>query len=439
MLRKLKTTAKTFAQHLFITLDFFNRNGLANHAAAAAYGFLLSAAPMILIVSFFLVRAFRAAPQALTPFLNIPSGENWPALEELISMPPGIPTLVSIIGILWAGRIFAVSLHRGLKIVFVGKKKRNPVTDNLVTLAIEFTILVVMLAVILGSRAARHLYSTAGGFRSAPFPYVLEFLSSHQTLQLVLLGILLYFAYRAIPANPPSRLSALFGGVFCVVAYGAATTLIGLLQGQPGYNFLEGALGDLFVLLASIYFFFLFFFLGAQFAAVTNSFDALFFLRLRETRIKAAGNGKAPKPADRLFRSTDGKLKKYYRFYRAGETVLSKGDLGTSVYFLLEGEAEVLLPSLNEPGDSAGTLQAGTFLGEMGYLLSESRTATIRAKTDLAALELPPQLFETILDSDVNLDRSIIENLSSRIKNDNERIAALSRNIAQGNLAPPPA
>ena len=443
MLKKIKTAAKTFTQHLFITLQFFDRNGLANHAAAGAYGFLLSAAPMLLIASFFLIRAFQAAPEAALallqniPFLDIAFDEYWPAVDFLIATPPGIPAFVSMISILWAGRIFAVSLHRGLKIVFTGTKKRNPVQDNLITLGIEFMILIIMLAMILGSRTALRLYDAAGFFPDTRFMYFLAYLFGHWAFQFVALVSLLYLAYRLIPANPPGKLSALWGSIFCVVAYGAAAMLLEMLLRQPRYNFLYGTLAELVILLVNVYFFFLFFFFGGQFAAITNSFEALLFLRLRENTTVATGNDQppAPKPIRRLFSSVDGKLKKYYRFYLEGETVLSKGDDGTEVYFLLEGEVEVLIPSPNGPDNSGGTessvgtLKSGSFLGEMSYLLSEGRTATIVAKTDVSALALPAHLFDAIIGNDPNLDRSIIENLSRRIKRSNERIAALSGGI----------
>jgi len=438
LLKKIKTSAKTFTQHLFITMQFFGGNGLANHAAAGAYGFLLSAAPMLLIASFFLIRAFQAAPEAAVallqniPFLDIAFDEYWPAVDFLIATPPGIPAFVSMISILWAGRIFAVSLHRGLKIVFTGTRKRNPVQDNLVTLGIEFTILLIMLAMILGSRTALRLYDVVGFFPDAWLMYFIAYLFDHWAFQPVALVSLLYLVYRLIPANPPGKLSALWGSIFCVVAYGVAAMLLEILLRQPRYNFLYGTLADLVILLVNVYFFFLFFFFGAQFAAVTNSFEAFLFLRLRESRTVAAENDQPPVPKymQRLFSSVDGKLKKYYRLYREGETVLSKGDDGTEVYFLLEGEVEVLIPSPHGPDNSAGILKPDSFLGEMSYMFSEGRTATIMAKTDVSALALPAHLFDAIVGNDTNLDRSIIENLSRRIKTNNEQIAVLSGNSA---------
>ena len=434
-LGKIRAAAKTFTQHIFITLEFFLGNGLANHAAAGAYGFLLSAAPMLLLVSFFLIRAFRAAPESAVallqsvPFLDAAFDYQWPALDFLIAAPPGLPAVVSLLGLLWAGRIFAVAIQRGLKVVFAGPKRRNPLKDNLVTLAIEFLLLALTLAAMLGSRTAMRLYDAAGFLPEAVLAHFPAGVFGHALFRLAALGLVLYLAYRAIPANPPAKLPALWGSVFCVALYGLVAAALGMMLGQPRYNFIYGALGDLAVALVSVYFFFLCFLLGAQFAAVAGGFDTLFFLRLREARSSPAG--KSFDPWRGLFSRADGRLEKYRRTYQKGETVLSKGDDADGVYFLLEGEVEVLLPPGEGPDEasapsSVGTLKPGSFIGEMGYLLSEERSATIVAKTDAAALELPHAMFGEIVGSDSGLDKAIIENLSRRIKKGNERIAALS-------------
>ena len=434
LLGKAKAGSMTLAQHLLITMGFFGKNGLTNHAAAGAYGFLLSAAPMLLIVSFFLIRAFRTEPGAALalvqeiPFLNFVANGQWPALEFLVYAPAGVSTIISMLSIFWAGRIFAVSMQRGIKIVFTGNKKRNPVQENLVTLAIEFVVLVVMLVAILGSRMALDLYEAAGVFQGAAFMRFVVSLSGSGAFRLVAMFFFLYLVYILIPVNPPRKLAAFWGSVFCSVVYGTATTLMDTLLRQPRYNFIYGALGELVIVLVGVYIFFLCFFLGCQLAAVSNSFDALLFLRLRETRNAQAGDGKAlgPRIARAFFYDAGGRLGKYRRSYSKGETVMSKGDTEKDVYFLLEGEVDVLLPSKLGADRSAGVLKAGSFIGEMGYLLSEGRTATIRAKTDVFALALPPALFGEILGHDTELDKSIIENLSRRIKRSNEQISALS-------------
>jgi len=451
LLGRARTTAKTLTQHLFITMEFFGGNGLANHAAGGAYGFLLSAAPMLMIVAFFIIRGFQAAPETAAallqavPFMDATLDGDWPALEFIVDAPLGIPALISMLSIFWAGRIFAVSVQRGLKVVFAGAKKRNPLGNNLVTLAIEGLVLAAMLAIILGSRTALRFYGAAGIFQDALPSRLIGALFGSQLFRLAALGSILYLAYRLIPANPPRKIAALWGSVFCVIVYGAAATALGVMLRQPRYNFLYGTLSDLIILLVSVYFFFLSFFLGAQFAAVANSFEALLFLRLRETRSggKKGGAGKGDigsRVLRGLFFFTEGKLEKYGRSYRAGDTLMSKGEASREIYFLLDGEVDVLLAA--EAGGEerpAGTLKAGAFLGEMSYLLSEGRSATIRARTDVSALALPPALFDAILGQDNALDRSIIENLTRRIKRGNEQIAALSGAMAAAGAAAPAA
>ena len=62
-----------------------------------------------------------------------------------------------------------------------------------------------------------------------------------------------------------------------------------------------------------------------------------------------------------------------------------KGEPGTEMYLICRGEVEVL----DGAGKVQATLRDGDFFGEMALLLSEPRTATVRAKTicDLFVLE----------------------------------------------------
>jgi len=443
--RGARGAAKSFAQCLFMAAGFFARNGLTNHAAAVAYGFLLSAAPMLLLASFFLIRAMRAAPEAAMallhdmPFLDFALDEGSPALEFLIHAPPGIPAAASMLSILWAGRLFALSMQRGLNVVFSGPGRRNPALENLVTLAIEFSVLAVMLAAILASRPALRLYGAEAlggeGLLGAGLPPFLTGLLGSGAFRLAALGLFLYLAYRLIPANRPRRSAALCGSAFCAAAYAGAAALMGALMAQPRHAFLYGGLGDIIIALVGVYFFFLFFFLGAQFAAVANSFEALLFLRLREARSAGAARGMAALAAKKvmgaLFFFAGGSLEKYLRAYAPGQDILRKGEAGGEVYFILEGEADALLPAPGGCEEAVGSLKAGAFIGEMGHLLCEGRSATIRARTEVSALELPPALFDAILGADSGLDRSIIESLTRRIKKGNEQIAALSAGRAR--------
>lgn len=444
MTKKMAETGKTFLRHLYITFEFFGKNALANHAAAGAYAFLLSAAPMLLLAASFLLMAFSSVPGAAEVLLQtMPFAEAiFDAEADLLSgmlygaASPGIPELLGVLSMFWAGRIFAVFMGRSFKIIFPGENNRGAVLDNIVTLAVELAVLLLILGAILFSRYAISLYYAAG-FLPSVFANI--YLGDFQAVGLsraLAAGVLGFLAFQLIPANSPGKLSAVYGAIFCAVLYGAAAWFLDFFLMQPRYNLIYGALGNIVILLINVYFFFMTFFLGAQFASVSASFEALCFMRLRETVNAGGGEVASGKKTLRgrlsgLFGTVDKNLEKYRRRYAKGETIMCKGDTDQDVFFLLEGEVEVFVPIENEagesdlPADSFGTLSPGAFFGEMSHFLEESRSATIIAKTDACVLALPPGIFDKVVSGDSELGKAVIEHLSMRIKKSNEKIAAM--------------
>jgi len=420
-------------QRLFITLQFSGENSLANHAAACAYGFLLSAAPLLLIAGFIIFHTFRVSTQSIIamirglPFLEIAIDEQWLADNFYTIMLPGLSGFAAILSFFWAGRLLAVSLQRGLKIIFSGSKKRNPALDILVTLAVELPALLLSLAVIFSSRTAMLLYDA---FNFLPKTALFAFLASRPAYFIftsIAFGFVTYCAYRLIPANPPSRVSAFGGVVFCIILYEIMSMVLKIMLGQSMYNILYGTLGNLITLLINVYFFFLFFLMGGQFAYVSDYFDSYLFIKMRQARLGRAKNSRSKffiisNAINRLFLSVDGSLRKYYRFHKEGETIFLQEDKSDEIYYMLEGEVEVLVLSAPDTYTRMGILGADSFFGEMGYMLSEGRSATIRAKTDVSALALPPCVFEEILRHDASLDRTLIEKLYRNLKDRNDQL-----------------
>jgi membrane protein len=438
-LRRVVLLGKAQLQCLVITLDFFGGNSLANHASACAYGFLLSAAPALMLVSFFLFTAFGlltgsgesydpytlAAQISSIPFLEGVLNETWlvntlPSFAESGMQLRGIAGLVSIACIFWAGRVFALSLQRGLKIVFSGTKKRNPLTDNIAVLLVELAVLIAVMLMLLFSKSARHIYEIF-----SDFPGVSIFLSimSRYNINFVflfLLALLFYLICRYFIANGPSRRSALWGSICFVFSSAVLSRILTLLLDQTRYNFLYGTLGSLVTLLVKVFFFFMFFFVCAQLASVLDSFDALLFIKLHQARSKKKHSGLL----DKLFFSPKGKLQRYFRFYPGGATIFSRKDSGEEVFYLLDGEVEVFMLS-EDSGEKPIVLKEGDFFGEMGHLLSENRSATTKARSDASVLVLPPVLFDEMLKYDTAMGRTIMEHLSERLKAMNEQYNAM--------------
>jgi membrane protein len=437
---KLIIYVKSFFQRLLITVQLYYRNGLANHSAACAYGFLLSMAPILLLIAFILSFTFKESPRTITALLaDIPILENLFNKEWLVSdfftlSRPGISGIVFAVSIIWAGRILSLSMQRGLKIIFPGDRSRNPVTNTLITLAIEAVVLIIILAAIFSSRTALWFYRK---FDFLPDLSILRFFTSKAGMKFSLffmLGLFSFLAYLFVPENYPRKLSALQGAFLCVFAYSCISLFLDFILDISRYDFLYGTLGWMIVLLVNVFFFFSFFLLGAQFAFVTDSFDALFFSKLRQITFLPEKE-KKPEKIDpdrlisrllyKLYFPHNGKMTRYLRFYKKDSVIFAQGDSGEDIYYLLDGEVEVLISS-SQDINTAGIIEAGSFFGEMGHLLSEERSATIRAKTNITVFVLPPSLFDAVLKYDNNLDRDLIEHISRRLKNTNDKIAAFT-------------
>ncbi|MCL2067645.1 MAG: YihY/virulence factor BrkB family protein [Treponema sp.] len=431
---KIQTIVKTLIQRFVITVQVFKRNGLANHAAAGAYGFLLSIAPMLLMLSFFLLFALRSSPEMVAalikdiPFLDIVFDEHWLTSEFFTLSQPGISGIIFLLSIFWAGRIFAVSLKRGLRIIFTGAKKRNPLRDNLTALAVEVTALVFALVVILYSQMALRFIRVLNIFPQISETFLFSSISGRRLFSFIAMALILFCAYIFIPENPPRKMSALHGSIFCVFSFGCISMALNFLLNRPRFDFLYGALGSLIIQLVNVYFFFLLFFAGAQLAFVIDFFDGLLFLKMRQART-SAGNKKFKKlhALQKALFSCDSGLKKYSRFYKKGDIIFSNNDGGDEIFYLLEGEISVFNPSLlnSDAGANASVMGPDSFFGVMSHLLSGNRTATIRAKTDVLVLALPPKIFDEILKYDTSVDRAIIGHLSQSLQKSNEQIAAL--------------
>ena len=420
---------------------FFQKNGLANHAAAGAFGFLLSAAPALILAVFFFMTAFRSSPQMIhellenIPFIEIAFDETWLANVFLSFTGFGLSAVISVLGIFWAGRIIAASLHRGLKVVFTGDKKRRAIVDNLLVFLLEMFVLIFALVMILFSGLSVRLFEV---FDYHLPVFLLSLVTTFRLLifHLAALLVISFCMIRIAPANAPSVRSAFFGSLCTATLFLILSSAFEIIVSQTRYHFIYGALGNLIFVLLNVYFFFVFFFFGAQLAFVIDNFDALLFVQFRKMRekkknLRPSRNGASRSGTSRsglrrkLFHSVEGNLKKFKRSYAKGEKIFSKGCEKKEIFYLLEGEVEVLIPMADNSPDVSISSLTSSFFGEMGYLLSENRNATVKAKTDVSVLVLPEKLFNDIIKHDPAIDRIIIEQLSRRLKHSNEKMSEL--------------
>jgi CRP-like cAMP-binding protein len=87
----------------------------------------------------------------------------------------------------------------------------------------------------------------------------------------------------------------------------------------------------------------------------------------------------------------------------AGAKVITDDDYGTAVYFIEQGEADVL----TDGSEATQALGPGDTFGEIGLLLTGQRTATVMARTPMRLLSLSGQDFDRIRARVPELERSL--------------------------------
>lgn len=281
ILIKIKNHIKTFLRQLYFTFQLFSENGLANHAAACAYGFFLSMAPILLLIAFILFFTFRTSQSAIIGLIDNISilegilNEEWFDSDFFSLSKPGVSGVITAVSIIWAGRLLSLSMQRGLKVIFPGEKTRNFITDTLVIFVLEIVIIIIILAAIFSSRTAMWLFKEIDFLPNKSILRVATSQTGMKIFSILALWVFTFFAFLFIPVNRPRKLSAFKGAFLFIFVYSCVKLILDYILDLSKYNFLYGTLGSLVVLLVNVYFFFNFFLFGAQFAYVEDSFDAL--------------------------------------------------------------------------------------------------------------------------------------------------------------------
>ena len=94
-----------------------------------------------------------------------------------------------------------------------------------------------------------------------------------------------------------------------------------------------------------------------------------------------------------------------------GEVLFEKGDLGTSMYLLIEGEV-----AIKDGEKLLATLAARNVFGEIAALDSETRNATIIANTSCYLFEIKQEILYELMTEHVEVAKSITKILCQRIR-----------------------
>jgi membrane protein len=419
-MRSTRRAATALAQRLVFAFERYGEHELANHAAAGAYAFLLSAIPIVLLALGLASALLRARPSALAEaertvaaFLGTMAAAD--AVRTFFGRPlGGLTAGIGALSLLYSARLLIVTIQRCIRVIWATSGKSGVIHENLLGFLLELVVLVAVVAVIAASEATRFLADALGP--GAIFGEAMRGVA-RAAPPLVLLAFV-YVNYRIVPAERPPRRVAFVAALLCVLSTIAFSSVFGLFMSEARYNLLYGIFGNLIVLLANVYIFFCLFFIFAELVYVEEHFDTLLFVRHQRFLRSPA----ASRIERRLFGEPERLFRLYGRSYARDEEVFSAGEGGREAYFVHRGGIGIYIPSANGELRLA-TVGTGEIFGEMALIQGEARSATARADIESFVLVIPPEIFELYLKSD-DAPRRLAELLSERLRKSNERFGS---------------
>lgn len=396
----------------YTTVRLFKQNGLQNHAAATAFYFLLSATPLLLLLSYGLQLLGRAAEGSMPATILMAALYEQMHLDTLTGLGfiPSQTQLaaggVGLVTLLVSSRGLVKTMQGAFRIIFPAQDKRN--------FLVSWILPLIILPLLFGLMGVAALAQVALGFLEqnnfigAANAYLLQGLNS--LFGFTMVWALLFTAYWRLPRpHPPARTAAVF-------ALGAIASLAGLLAlfgaffKLENYLSLYGALGGVVFVLIGAYFAFLLLYLWAQGLYAYGKADVIALEKL----FLASGTGAATLEGY-VFSDSHQLMEKYGQVHPEGHVLIEEGDTSRTAYFLCAGRAAVYKQA-DGGRRRLSELQEGQLFGEMAYLLNEPRTASVVAETEVTVLALPPHMLEELMRHSALLSRRIIATLCLRLE-----------------------
>lgn len=404
-------------QTAYTAWRLFVKNELQNHAAATAFYFLLSATPLVLLLSYGAQYLAGLAETSAPAVLLLAALYEQFRLDELTALGV-IPQKaqvaaggVGLLTLLLSSRGLVNALQSAFRVIFPDDSKRPFVLNWVLPLIIIPVVFGLVLLAVVAQATITYLSATdvLGAGRGA-------LLKGINTLLAVLaVWGLFYAALRRLPLSAPPRGPALVVSGLATLTLAALFFGFGLFFRVEKYQAVYGALGGVVFILIGAYFACVAFYFWAQFLYAVTKVDVA---ALEKIFLGSEGQG-ANKLEAMVFARANRLLAKYGRHYAPGETLIEEGDTAKEAFFLYAGRVAVY-KRFPEGEKHLTDMDEGNLLGEMAYLLNEARTASIRAKTEVTALVLPPEMLEELMRYSAPLSRRIIASLAQRLMRMNQ-------------------
>ena len=108
--------------------------------------------------------------------------------------------------------------------------------------------------------------------------------------------------------------------------------------------------------------------------------------------------------------------------FKAGDIIFEKGEIGKSMYCIVEGEVDVIIED-----QVIETFTSRDIFGEMAVIDKETRSATVKAKTDCKINVINQQRFLFFVQQNAYFALDIMSVLSNRIRKMNDLLTHLTQ------------
>jgi CRP-like cAMP-binding protein len=116
--------------------------------------------------------------------------------------------------------------------------------------------------------------------------------------------------------------------------------------------------------------------------------------------------------------------------YEPGETLFHQGDIGDAAYVVLSGEADILVDSAGGPVKVA-EMEANSIIGEIAILCDSTRTATVKATSQLEALRIHKEHFLRLLSEYPQITIEVMRVLADRLYRTTQDLTSQRQKLRQ--------
>jgi DNA-binding response OmpR family regulator len=102
--------------------------------------------------------------------------------------------------------------------------------------------------------------------------------------------------------------------------------------------------------------------------------------------------------------------------FKTGEYVIKEGDVCNDMFYVKEGKLNVVKKNTENINVTICTVGAGEMVGEMGFLLHRTRTASVVALTDSVLISIPKEKFESVMADQPKWFKLLFETVTTRLE-----------------------